>query len=327
MISKNRYFNITSKFDKKNILIIGDIMLDLYLMVNVDRISQEAPVPIVNILKNNMKIGGAANVAYNIKELGAVPMLIGIVGSDLNAKNIYNLLKQKNIETKNIIVDNTRNSTVKTRIISRGQQMIRFDSESVDIISLDIQKKIIKNIKDVLPKTDGIIIADYGKGLLTNNVVKKIFQLSKEKKIPINIDPKFGDCEFYSNANLLKPNLFEFKSIVGDWETNSAFIKLGNNLRKRLNLKYLLVTKGESGCTLFTKKNSMSIPTKAINVHDVSGAGDTVISVFTLAQLGEAKASEACFLANIAAGYVCEQVGVVPISLNNLNKSVNPYFN
>ncbi len=325
-MKKNRYFDIISKFEGKKVLVVGDIMLDIYYGGDTNRISQEAPVPIVKITYDNMKIGGAGNVASNISELGAIPSLIGVLGDDIYGDKLKAILKGNNIIPDNIIFDNKRQTTVKTRIVSQGQQMIRFDQESIHNISDKIEQKVSKSIENILCDMDAVIIADYGKGVLTQSLISKIFCLSKLNNIPINVDPKFGDFNCFSHAHLLKPNVLEFQSVVGIWDTESDFIKVGNEIRKKLNLDLLLVTRGEKGCTLFDKSKSVSIPTKAIKVHDVSGAGDTVVSTFTLAELGGADGEEASFLANIAAGYVCGELGVTPVSVKNLTKSVKSYL-
>ena len=322
----SRYQKIISKFKDKNIIIVGDIMLDVYYWGDVHRISQEAPVPVVNITNENVRAGGAGNVATNLFGLNSNPFLIGVLGEDENGNTLLKELKDKVISTAGIVQVKDRSTIVKTRVIAQNQQMIRFDKESTSFVPKSVEEKVINNLKNYIKKAHGIILSDYGKGILTPTVISEIMRISKQRKVPVYVDPKINDFSSFKAVHMIKPNLFEFQSVVGEWNSKKEFDMLGQNLREKLDVDILLVTLGAEGSNLFTKEQQHKIPTKALQVHDVSGAGDTVISTFALSELSGANAEESAFMANYAAGIVCEEVGVIPIILDNLTKVVKNYL-
>jgi len=322
----SRYQKIISKFKDKNIIIVGDIMLDVYYWGDVHRISQEAPVPVVNITNENVRAGGAGNVATNLFGLNSNPFLIGVLGEDENGNTLLKELKDKVISTAGIVQVKDRSTIVKTRVIAQNQQMIRFDKESTSFVPKSVEEKVINNLKNYIKKAHGIILSDYGKGILTPTVISEIMRISKQRKVPVYVDPKINDFSSFKAVHMIKPNLFEFQSVVGEWNSKKEFDMLGQNLREKLDVDILLVTLGAEGSNLFTKEQQHKIPTKALHVHDVSGAGDTVISTFALSELSGANAEESAFMANYAAGIVCEEVGVIPIILDNLTKVVKNYL-
>ena len=322
----SRYQKIISKFKDKNIIIVGDIMLDVYYWGDVHRISQEAPVPVVNITNENVRAGGAGNVATNLFGLNSNPFLIGVLGEDENGNTLLKELKDKVISTAGIVQVKDRSTIVKTRVIAQNQQMIRFDKESTSFVPKSVEEKVINNLKNYIKKAHGIILSDYGKGILTPTVISEIIRISKQRKVPVYVDPKINDFSSFKAVHMIKPNLFEFQSVVGEWNSKKEFDMLGQNLREKLDVDILLVTLGAEGSNLFTKEQQHKIPTKALQVHDVSGAGDTVISTFALSELSGANAEESAFMANYAAGIVCEEVGVIPIILDNLTKVVKNYL-
>jgi len=322
----SRYQKIISKFKDKNIIIVGDIMLDVYYWGDVHRISQEAPVPVVNITNENVRAGGAGNVATNLFGLNSTPYLIGVLGEDENGNTLLKELKDKVISTAGIVQVKDRSTIVKTRVIAQNQQMIRFDKESTSFVPKSVEEKVINNLKNYINKAHGIILSDYGKGILTPTVISEIMRISKQRKVPVYVDPKINDFSSFKAVHMIKPNLFEFQSVVGEWNSKKEFDMLGQNLREKLDVDILLVTLGAEGSNLFTKEQQHKIPTKALHVHDVSGAGDTVISTFALSELSGANAEESAFMANYAAGIVCEEVGVIPIILDNLTKVVKNYL-
>jgi rfaE bifunctional protein kinase chain/domain len=301
-------------------------MLDVYYWGDVHRISQEAPVPVVNITNENVRAGGAGNVATNLFGLNSTPYLIGVLGEDENGNTLLKELKDKVISTAGIVQVKDRSTIVKTRVIAQNQQMIRFDKESTSFVPKSVEEKVINNLKNYINKAHGIILSDYGKGILTPTVISEIIRISKQRKIPVYVDPKTNDFSSFKAVHMIKPNLFEFQSVVGEWNSKKEFDMLGQNLREKLDVDILLVTLGAEGSNLFTKEQQHKIPTKALHVHDVSGAGDTVISTFALSELSGANAEESAFMANYAAGIVCEEVGVIPIILDNLTKVVKNYL-
>ena len=325
-MDKNRFDQISSSFSKQSILVIGDVMLDKFMWGNASRISPEAPVPIISVNKISHSPGGAANVALNLSKLSANVQILGIVGDDNEGAILEDTLLKNGVKTQ-FITDAKISTTTKTRIIAHGQQVVRTDYEDIRDVNSD-QIKIIKDILDkIISEIDAIIIQDYNKGLLVKDSIKAILEISSEKNIPVYVDPKKDNFFAYNKIRLFKPNLFEFESAINFKEQDKSFEDLGKDLRKKINAEILMVTRSEEGVTLFTDKNVQTISTKARKVHDVSGAGDTAISAFVLADLCGANIEESAMISNYAAGRVCEEVGVVPISLEMIKDIVDHYSN
>ena len=325
-MDKNRFDQISSSFSQQSILVIGDVMLDKFMWGNASRISPEAPVPIISVNKISHSPGGAANVALNLSKLSANVQILGIVGDDNEGAILEDTLLKNGVKTQ-FITDAKISTTTKTRIIAHGQQVVRTDYEDIR----DVNSDKIKFLKDILDKIiseiDAIIIQDYNKGLLVKDSIKTILEISSEKNIPVYVDPKKDNFFAYNKIRLFKPNLFEFESAINFKEQDKSFEDLGKDLRKKINAEILMVTRSEEGVTLFTDKNVQTISTKARKVHDVSGAGDTAISAFVLADLCGANIEESAMISNYAAGRVCEEVGVVPISLEMIKDIVDHYSN
>jgi len=325
-MDKNRFDQISSSFSQQSILVIGDVMLDKFMWGNASRISPEAPVPIISVNKISHSPGGAANVALNLSKLSANVQILGIVGDDNEGAILEDTLLKNGVKTQ-FITDAKISTTTKTRIIAHGQQVVRTDYEDIRDVNSD-QIKIIKDILDkIISEIDAIIIQDYNKGLLVKDSIKTILEISSEKNIPVYVDPKNDNFFAYNKIRLFKPNLFEFESAINFKEQDKSFEDLGKDLRKKINAEILMVTRSEEGVTLFTDKNVQTISTKARKVHDVSGAGDTAISAFVLADLCGANIEESAMISNYAAGRVCEEVGVVPISLEMIKDIVDHYSN
>ena len=325
-MDKNRFDQISSSFSQQSILVIGDVMLDKFMWGNASRISPEAPVPIISVNKISHSPGGAANVALNLSKLSANVQILGIVGDDNEGAILEDTLLKNGVKTQ-FITDAKISTTTKTRIIAHGQQVVRTDYEDIRDVNSD-QIKIIKDILDkIISEIDAIIIQDYNKGLLVKDSIKTILEISAEKNIPVYVDPKKDNFFAYNKIRLFKPNLFEFESAINFKEQDKSFEDLGKDLRKKINAEILMVTRSEEGVTLFTDKNVQTISTKARKVHDVSGAGDTAISAFVLADLCGANIEESAMISNYAAGRVCEEVGVVPISLEMIKDIVDHYSN
>jgi rfaE bifunctional protein kinase chain/domain len=323
-ISNKRLNELKKGFDGKRIAVIGDMMLDGYFWGDVKRISPEAPVPVLEVEDEFFRFGGAANVALNIRTLGGIPVPVGVIGND-NYGNIFSsLLKEKNIEKDGIIIDNDRPTTTKTRVIANNQHVVRIDKESKAYINNKIEAKILAYLESVLDKLDGIILQDYNKGILTPSLISKIISLANKKNILVTVDPKFDNFFEYKNVTVFKPNRKETETVLGirikdDKDISSA----GRNLLHKLNSEYVLLTLGEEGIAVFEKGDKeRRMPTKAIKVADVSGAGDTVISTLTIGLAAGANIYEACFLANYAAGIVCGEVGIVPIEKETLFQTI-----
>ena len=309
--------NISKDYTKKNILVIGDIILDAYEFGKVNRISQEAPVPIVEIDKKSYKPGGAANVALNLSGLGAKVELIGIAGDDNNHDELLECFKDEDNINLQLVKDKSRPTSVKTRIIADGKQVARLDKENTNDIDFEKEKEI-KNIFDLkTTNIDGIIIEDYNKGILTKNIISHVTDVAAKKNIPVYVDPKHKNYDLYKGVRLFKPNLIEFNAIVRDKKfgelPNSGFL-----FKEYIGCKILLLTLGADGMSLYHGETLDQIATKARKVYDVSGAGDTVIATFAINDICGVKPLHSSIIANLAAGRVCEEIGVFPITVKSL---------
>ncbi len=320
----NRLDELKKKFNGKKIAVIGDVMLDCYYWGIVKRISPEAPVPVVEVDNEFFRFGGAANVAYNLVKLGAYPIPFGVIGKDTYGDIFSGLLKEANITNEYLLIDESRPTTAKTRIIAHNQHVLRIDKESTASISADMQNKLLENFLFVIDEIDGVILQDYNKGVLTSRVIQEAISIANKKGKLITVDPKFHNFFEYKNVTVFKPNRKEAEDVLGMKIRSSEDVSdAGKKLLTKLNAKYILLTLGESGIAVFEKgKNEKRMPTKARKVSDVSGAGDTVISTLTVALSAGADIYEACYLANYAAGVVCEEPGIVPIEVEKLFDTV-----
>ncbi len=324
-ISKKRLNELKKNFQGLKIAVIGDLMLDCYFWGEVRRISPEAPVPVIEVDNEFYRFGGAANVAYNLVKLGGSPLPIGVIGQDNYGAIFTSLVNEANISSEGLIIDDNRPTTTKTRVIAHNQHVVRIDKESTSYITRDIQNKALKYLESKISSLDGIILQDYNKGVLTPSLIEKVIELAKKHKKLITVDPKFNNFFAYKDVTVFKPNRKEAEDVLGMKIRSSEDISVaGDKLLQKLNAKYILLTLGEGGISVFEngKKEERRMPTKARKVADVSGAGDTVISTLTMALAAGADILEACYLANYAAGIVCEEVGIVPIELNKLFETV-----
>ena len=316
----NRFKEITSGFSEKNVLVVGDLMLDTYLWGNAERISPEAPVPIVKVNKIEHNPGGAANIALNLATLGCKVSVIGLIGSDMEGKILINILDQRNIVCTNLVESKNRPTTVKSRIIAHNQQVVRADREVLTDLSESSNKALVEAVDSNLSDVDAVVLGDYNKGVLNSVSISHIIQMAGEAGKPIYVDPKKANFIMYKNVRLFKPNLIEFKNA---YAVNESLEVAGFKLKNELNADILMITRSADGVSLFNGSDYHHIPTKARQVHDVSGAGDTVIAAFTLSDLCGATPEESVEISNYAAGRVCEEVGVVPISLDMLNEMID----
>lgn len=315
---------IQNNFNNKRIAVIGDMMLDCYYWGNVGRISPEAPVPIVEVEKEFSRFGGAMNVVNNISTLGGIPVPLGVIGNDQNGKTLRKLLKANRINDLGIITDQERPTTAKTRVIAENQHIVRIDKEKTTPISVKVENKILSFLKKEIRRIDAIILQDYNKGVLTRNLIDKVITLAKESKKILTVDPKFNNFFAYEHVTVFKPNRKETEDALSvRLKTASDITNAGNTLLKNLKARYILLTLGSEGIALFENgKPERRVPTKARNVADVSGAGDTVISTLTMALIAGADIYDATYLANYAGGLVCEEVGIVPIEQKKLFNAV-----
>jgi len=311
---------IISDYKNKNILIIGDLILDEFIWGKVSRISPEAPVPVVWVDNESFMPGGAANVANNITSLGGKAYLTGIVGSDERAGILKGELDHKGIVTDGIVTDTTRPTTLKTRVIAHQQQVVRIDKERTDHIKDRVVNKIINYVKKVISDIDAIVIEDYGKGLITPRLLKPVLALAKRHKKIISVDPKEEHLNYYKGVTVITPNNHEASKAVG-FKINDkiSLKKAGQILLNKFKAKIAIITLGEDGMAVFEYgKPFKKIPTVAQEVYDVSGAGDTVISTFTMSLVSGATAIQAAHIANCAAGIVVGKVGISVVSEDEL---------
>ena len=312
-------------FKQKKILIIGDVMIDKYILGNVERISPEAPVPVLHQKEEYYRLGGAANVGANISSLGAKSYILSIVGEDNNSNVMEKLFKEIKVSTL-LLKDKERQTTIKTRVMTNKQQIVRIDTETTKNISSKTENEILKLYKKILPEIDAIILEDYNKGLLTKKLIKNLILLANEQNKIISVDPKYHNFFEYKNCTIFKPNNHEFQKNMKIEIKNEVEYKLyGKKLLKKMNCKYLVITRGEHGMLLFHKDKIINIPTYAKNVFDVSGAGDTTISMLTLAMTTNYGIETSIDLANHAAGAVCEKLGTVPVEKEDIIKSYKLY--
>jgi len=334
---------IINKYKSKNILVVGDLILDQHIQGQVTRISPEAPVPVVlQEGEPSFAPGGAANVATNLRSLGANVTLVGQIGDDPEGQTFLKELRKRKISTHGIFVDKSKPTIFKTRIIARHQQVLRLDREKVDDSPHpQLTKKILKYIENHINVIDAFIISDYGKGIVTAPLLKELCRMACAKKKIITVDPKDDHFGYYQGVTAITPNRKEAENAIRNLiithaergkiqlnsdrlKTEKDITKAGTELRKFLNLESLLITVGEDGMFLFEKgRDPFHIHTRAQDVFDVTGAGDTVISVFTLSLAAGASKRQAADLANYAAGVVVGKMGTATVTKQELLEAAN----
>ncbi len=319
------------KMAKERVLIVGDVMIDSYMWGNVTRISPEAPVPVVSVTKREKRLGGAANVALNVEAMGAVPIICSVLGNDDSSKDFQQIMYQNNMDRRGIVTSDNRMTTMKSRVIGNNMHIVRVDEESTHPLSemeedllLD---RIVRTVK-ALP-IDAIIFQDYDKGCITPRIIEEVTALAQRKKILTTVDPKHRNFASFKNVGLFKPNLKELREGLNieiddssDERMMHDLLEASKLLHERQNIDIVLITlssKGMYACDFRGgTPQTVLVPACVHSVSDVSGAGDTVISVITLALASGMSLNDAVCCANIAGGLVCEQVGVVPIDVEKL---------
>ncbi|MCX8026888.1 MAG: D-glycero-beta-D-manno-heptose-7-phosphate kinase [Thermodesulfovibrionales bacterium] len=317
-----------SGFKDKRILVIGDIILDRYIFGKVRRISPEAPVPVVEVSQETYRLGGALNVANNIVSLGGSATIVGFVGNDIEGDILLSECNKLGIDASGVI-KTSRPTTVKTRIIAHNQQVVRVDREDISLFSKGKYQKLYDILRQKASESDGIIVSDYKKGVITREVVKRILDSCNDSIV--SVDPKIGNFHCYKGVTIITPNKKEASHGAGvEIVDEKTLIKAGKILLQRLKTKAVLITRGGEGMSLFYKDNSDSpepiahhISSVARKVYDVTGAGDTVIAVFTLAHASGASLQDAAYIANCAAGIVVEELGTSTVSVDMLEKRLS----
>ena len=319
-----RLREIFDRFTRSDVLIFGDAMIDEYWSGNVSRISPEAPVPIVEIEKTYRKPGGAANVALNIASLGGNPHLVAVVGNDVGRERLVNCLVEKGLETNGLLVDPDRPTTRKTRIIASNQQVVRADFESTAEICPEIQARLWEIFNARLEYCRGVIISDYGKGVITAELLQKIIEKTRAEGKFVVVDPKDTHFFSYRKVTTLTPNHHEAGFVAGRRIRDDQTLReVGFNLMRRLDADSLLITRGEKGMALFEPPDELThFPTRATKVYDVTGAGDTVISTVAMGLAAGASLKEAAYLSNFAAGLVVREIGTAQTTKDALAEAV-----
>lgn len=324
-----RFKTIIGRFSGKKILVIGDLILDRYIYGKVNRISPEAPVPVVDVTGETFLLGGAGNVAHNITALSGQSTIAGIAGRDRAADILVQLLEEKNIHTDGLIRDR-RPTTVKARIIAQTQQIVRFDREDRKRLEGKNLSELLEYVRIAAADHDAVIVSDYKKGVVSASLIKTVVTSARRMNRFVAVDPKVGHFHFYRNVSIITPNIPEASQGAGvEIRDEASLQKAGEALLHRLSCESVLITRGEDGMSLFQSDPSgghphiTHIPTFAQKVFDVTGAGDTVIATYALARVSGADPEEAAIIANHAAGIVVGEVGTAVVTPERLLASLN----
>ena len=322
--SKKGLIEFIDKFSRCSILVIGDIILDEYIWGDVARISPEAPVPVVEVIRETRNLGGATNVLNNINSLGGRAIICGVIGDDDCGIYLSRRIDELGVNTGGIVVDTTRPTSIKTRVIARNQQVVRFDRETKKSIDPPVLRKLLKIIENNLDDIDAVIISDYGKGVVSSHLIKTIEKIVSGKEIIIAVDPKTENFKYYEGVDIITPNHHEAGVFCGFPITDEeTLIRAGNYILDKLKCKSVLITQGKDGMTLFEAgTDPCHIPTVAQKVFDVSGAGDTVISTLSLGLASGMNKKSAALVSNFASGIVVGEVGTSTVSAKALKTAI-----
>jgi D-beta-D-heptose 7-phosphate kinase/D-beta-D-heptose 1-phosphate adenosyltransferase len=322
-ITIERARELINEFPSVRVFVIGDLIMDHFLWGKVRRISPEAPVPVVEVEREDLMLGGAANVAHNICSLGGAVSLTGVIGHDDDGRRFLRALKKIGIPAEGIVRDETRPTTTKTRIIAHNQQVVRYDREKKDGIKATVTREVLSYIRKTVAAANVVVVSDYAKGLISEGLMKKTVALCARNKRPLVVDPKVEHLDFYRGADIVTPNNLEASLGAGmEIRDERTLKKVGLALKERLESKALLITRGEHGMSLFENNSETHIPTVAKEVYDVSGAGDTVAGVLALSLAAGASFREAAVLANFAAGVVVGKLGTATLTADELFEAV-----
>jgi len=321
----DKYRKTAAKFKETSLLVVGDLILDEFLWGEVSRISPEAPVPVVWVKRESFMPGGASNVANNLRALGANVRVAGVIGDDERGAILKDELERSGIDTAGILVDESRPTTLKTRVVAHHQQVVRIDKEKVEHLGAELLSKMLKIIEEAVKKVDAVIIEDYGKGVITPALLEKVVPLAKKHGKIISVDPKEEHFKYYKGISVITPNNHEASKAVGfPIKDEASLERAGNVLLDKLRCRIALITLGENGMAVFQRSKPMKrIPTAAQEVFDVSGAGDTVIASYTLALASGADPILAAHIANFAAGIVVGKVGIAVVTPEELLERIS----
>ncbi len=312
----NKSGELLSRMQGRKVIVVGDLMIDQYIWGDVARVSPEAPVPIVGVSRETLRLGGAANVANNVKALGGAVEICGLAGDDQMGRWLIRDLEKQMMGVRGIILDDNRPTTLKTRVIAHNQQVVRFDREVAAPLARETEESILGMITSLLPESGAIIISDYAKGVISPTLLKRVTDIAAGADMPVAVDPKSSHFAMYRGVTVLTPNLFEAAAGAGMVIGSIADLEeAGNRIVEKLGCPYLLITRGDQGMTLFTRgQKALHIPAVSREVYDVTGAGDTVVATLALALAADISMYESAWLSNVAAGVVVGEVGTVTIS-------------
>jgi D-beta-D-heptose 7-phosphate kinase/D-beta-D-heptose 1-phosphate adenosyltransferase len=311
--------NIVARFPEQQVLVLGDLMVDAYVWGSVSRLSPEAPVPVVEVRSESVRLGGAANVAANVRALGGRAMLVGVVGDDQPGERLVEQLEAVGIKGDGVVVDRTRPTTVKTRVVAGSQQVVRFDRESMQELSREAAGRVLERAAERLREAAVVLVSDYAKGVITRRVAAQLLPAARRLNKRVVVDPKVEHFTLYRGATVVTPNHHEASAFArAPIRDGRELERVGRALRRRLGVRAVVVTRGDQGMTLFEQAGVTHIPAVAKEVYDVTGAGDTVIAALGLALASGASLRQAAVIANHAAGVVVGKVGTATVSRQEL---------
>jgi len=323
-VSRSVLRKFLSRFSRARVLVVGDLMLDEYVWGTVSRISPEAPVPVVAVRSESVKVGGAANVASNIAALGGGISLVGVVGDDVQAERLAEELAKAGVASDGLIHDASRPTTVKSRVVAGSQHVVRFDRESETPLGAALRAQVVARVRERLPEADALLISDYAKGLVSPPVVRELLRCARRLKKVVAVDPKIQHVRLFRGVTVIAPNHHEAAAATGIRIRSEAdLVRVGERLLARLQAQAVLVTRGEQGMSLFEHGRPVThIPTFAREVYDVTGAGDTVMAALTLGLASGAGMHEAAVLGNYAAGVVVGKRGTATVTRSELERAI-----
>jgi D-beta-D-heptose 7-phosphate kinase/D-beta-D-heptose 1-phosphate adenosyltransferase len=324
IMNKKRAFAIIEQFSRCGVLVVGDIMADHFIWGRVSRISPEAPVPVVEVSRDNFTLGGSANVLNNVVSMGGQVYMCGVVGSDETGRRLLEAFRERGVDTRGIVVESGRPTTLKTRIVAHGQQMVRFDREERQPLQPGSTRRILSYIRSVCDRLGAIVISDYSKGVVTPPLLDGLRRLNAGRPIFTCVDPKQKDFSLYEGFDIITPNHLEAGQAAGEELRNGQdHVRIGLKLMQQHDFRAILITQGEAGMSLFERDGRVrqtTFPAEAREVFDVTGAGDTVIGVLALCLASGATFREAAYLANLAAGIVVGKVGTATVTREELKR-------
>lgn len=331
MIDLSKVKASLDRIQGRNIMIVGDVGLDQYVIGSVRRISPEAPVPVLEVQSEETRLGLASNVAQNISGLGGTPMLIGVVGEDAHAKDLKADLQKAKVSDRYLVSDPHRPTTHKMRIMAQQHHIVRVDYEKRQFLSSEIEDKVLARVKDHIGDCDGVILQDYAKGVLTERVIREVVTMARGAKKRVLLDPNSNTpTSFYKGVDIMTPNLSEAMALAGVSQddlrgVSETLVELGAKLREIMGSQQVVITRGKDGMSLFEGSVSEKIPTFARQVFDVTGAGDTVIATLAMAWTSGLSLKESCQLSNFAAGVVVGKIGCVPCTTQELREFIDSF--